>query len=395
MRLSVIFSDTNSSTSVTATTVLTALSILSAINGSVARVGGRQLASRYFDINDDVTVNVNAENTRPIIGILTQEISNFVRRNYPDKEYSSYIAASYVKFVEGAGGRVVPIWIGRGREYYEDIMSKINGVLMPGGATFFNQSYGYADAGQHLYNIAIKMNERGTYMPIWGTCLGYELLVYLTSNGTDLRTDCSSSAQALPLEFEKGYRESRLFAPASDEVVKIFSTYNVTANFHIFCFTKKTFADHGLNNSWSVLSINHDWNGAEFISTVEHVKYPFYGVQFHPEKVLYEFIPNRNITHTSQAVIASQYFADFFVNEARKNRNNFANSTEEIDELIYNYQPVYTGAIGSAFVQQYLFEARSAATVSTNRTVATTGAIQLHCFLALITLLILGAWRRV
>lgn len=110
MRLSVIFSDTNSSTSVTATTVLTALSILSAINGSVARVGGRQLASRYFDINDDVTVNVNAENTRPIIGILTQEISNFVRRNYPDKEYSSYIAASYVKFVEGAGGRVVPIW---------------------------------------------------------------------------------------------------------------------------------------------------------------------------------------------------------------------------------------------------------------------------------------------
>lgn len=389
MRLSALISDANSPPSVVAAAVLVTLSILATINGSAARSGGRQFVNRYFDVNDDITVNVNAEYTRPIIGILTQEVSNFVLRHYPDRDYTSYIAASYVKFVEGAGGRVVPIWIDREREYYEDIMSKINGVLMPGGATFFNQSHGYADAGQHIYDIAIEMNERGTYMPIWGTCLGYELLVYLTANGTDLRTDCSSSAQALPLEFEKGYKDSKLFAKASDEVVHIFSTYNVTANFHIFCFTQKTFADYGLNNSWNVLSVNHDWYGEEFISTVEHVKYPFYGVQFHPEKVLYEFIPNRNITHTSQAVIASQYFADFFVNEARRNRNHFANRTEEINELIYNYQPVYTGAKGSAFVQQYLFEARNAGTAST------AGAIQLHCLLALITLFILGAWRRV
>uniref|UniRef100_W8B2C3 folate gamma-glutamyl hydrolase n=2 Tax=Ceratitis capitata TaxID=7213 RepID=W8B2C3_CERCA len=376
-----------SSRVIVAAAVLAALSILSTLNGAVARSGGRQVVNKYFDINDDAAVNVNAEYTRPIVGILTQEVSNFVRRHYTDKAYSSYIAASYVKFVEGAGGRVVPIWIGREKEYYEDIMSKINGVLMPGGATFFNQSSGYADAGHHIYNIAIEMNERGTYMPIWGTCLGYELLVYLTANNTDLRNDCSSSAQALPLEFEKDYQNSRLFAKASDEVIHILSTYNVTANFHIFCFTKETFATYGLNKYWNVLSVNHDWYGAEFISSLEHVKYPFYGVQFHPEKVLYEFIPNRNITHTSQAVIASQYFADFFLNEARKNRNHFANRTEEINALIYNYQPVYTGAKGSAFVQQYLFDTQFYGTSS--------GATKLHCLLALITICALGAWRRV
>lgn len=176
----------------------------------------------------------------------------------------------------------------------------------------------------------------------------------------------------------------------------------------------QTFATYGLNKYWNVLSINHDWYGAEFISSLEHVKYvhtyvhclvqknlkhfliqklhfafryPFYGVQFHPEKVLYEFIPNRNITHTSQAVIASQYFADFFLNEVRKNRNHFANRTEEINALIYNYQPVYTGAKGSAFVQQYLFDTQFYGTSS--------GATKLHCLLALITICALGAWRRV
>ncbi|XP_036337807.1 gamma-glutamyl hydrolase-like isoform X2 [Rhagoletis pomonella] len=374
-----------------AVALLPVLCILSFINGSAAHIGARQRINAYGDVNDDVTVNVNAENTRPIIGILTQEVSNFVLRHYPEKDYKSYIAASYVKFVEGAGGRVVPIWIGREKEYYEDIMSKINGVLLPGGATYFNQSRGYADAGQHIYNIAIEMNEAGTYMPIWGTCLGYELMIYLTANRTDLRTECSSSAQALPLEFEKGYNNSRLFGNASAEVLHILSTYNVTVNFHIFCFTKETFAMYDLNKYWDVLSVNNDWYGAEFISTVEHVKYPFYGVQFHPEKILYEFIPNRNITHTSQAVIASQYFADFFVNEVRKNRHSFANRTEEIDALIYNYQPVYTGAKGSAFVQQYLFEAYNASTSSA----FLAGATQWHCLLALITICVVGAWRRV
>lgn len=50
------------------------------------------------------------DNTTPIIGILTQEVSKLISRKYPDEQYTSYLAASYVKFVESAGGRVVPIW---------------------------------------------------------------------------------------------------------------------------------------------------------------------------------------------------------------------------------------------------------------------------------------------
>jgi gamma-glutamyl hydrolase len=50
-----------------------------------------------------------ANNDYPIIGILSQEQSYYLNGKYPDA-YSSYIAASYVKFVEGGGARVVPIW---------------------------------------------------------------------------------------------------------------------------------------------------------------------------------------------------------------------------------------------------------------------------------------------
>lgn len=46
---------------------------------------------------------------RPIIGILAQEMSYYLDTKWPGT-YKSYIAASYIKFVEGAGARPVPIW---------------------------------------------------------------------------------------------------------------------------------------------------------------------------------------------------------------------------------------------------------------------------------------------
>ena len=62
------------------------------------------------------------------------------------------------------------------------------------------------------------------------------------------------------------------------------------------------------------MSFNHDTNNLKFISIVEHIEMPFYGVQFHPEKNIYEW-SNSNIPHSSDAVRVSQYLANFFVNE--------------------------------------------------------------------------------
>ncbi|KAL2720762.1 chitobiosyldiphosphodolichol beta-mannosyltransferase-like [Vespula squamosa] len=89
-------------------------------------------------------------NNEPIIGILSQELSYGLNRT-TEGHYKSYIAASYVKFIESAGARVVPIWIGKNEVYYRNILRKLNGVLWPGGATYFNNSKGYADAGKKIY----------------------------------------------------------------------------------------------------------------------------------------------------------------------------------------------------------------------------------------------------
>lgn len=76
---------------------LLALSLLLSVSNS------QQIIDSIQNGNDVVV------NDTPIIGILAQEISYRLNTKWPGV-YTSYIAASYIKFVEGAGARPVPIW---------------------------------------------------------------------------------------------------------------------------------------------------------------------------------------------------------------------------------------------------------------------------------------------
>lgn len=68
----------------------------------IGEVKAKTLITKYID-------NEMVLNDAPIVGILSQEISYHLNGKWPG-EFKSYIAASYVKFIEGGGGRVVPLW---------------------------------------------------------------------------------------------------------------------------------------------------------------------------------------------------------------------------------------------------------------------------------------------
>merc|ERR1719347_1115273 len=55
-------------------------------------------------------------NERPVIGVLSQEIDASILNDIPpelQKTSTSYIAASYVKWIEAGGARAVPVVIGK------------------------------------------------------------------------------------------------------------------------------------------------------------------------------------------------------------------------------------------------------------------------------------------
>ena len=73
------------------------------------------------------------------------------------------------------------------------------------------------------------------------------------------------------------------------------------------------------------------------------IDYPFYGIVWHPEKAAFEWAPNKTTQHTQHAIEAGQYFANFFVSEARKNNNKFGSYEEELAWVIDNYYPIHSG----------------------------------------------------
>ena len=57
-----------------------------------------------------------------------------------------------------------------------------------------------------------------------------------------------------------------------------------------------------------------------FVSAIEHKKYPFYGVQFHPEKPLFDYETNKWVNHSSEAINANKKFSSFFVQKLRNSK---------------------------------------------------------------------------
>ena len=75
--------------------------------------------------------------------------------------------------------------------------------MFPGGGSSLDTS-GYAKIGSLLYDLAIKANENGDYFPVWGTCLGFELLLYLSAGKENYLTACNSYDRALNVTFLEG-----------------------------------------------------------------------------------------------------------------------------------------------------------------------------------------------
>ncbi|KAJ8979121.1 hypothetical protein NQ317_017964 [Molorchus minor] len=206
--------------------------------GSRQRIMFKCLVITYF-----LYCFVNGSET-PVIGILSQE-TYIVSHLFPNEKYNSFIAASYVKYLESAGARVIPIWIGQNEKYYKRIINYTNGILFPGGGVYFNETGGYGQAARYLYKLAVEANDRGKYYPIWGSCLGMEVLFYAALKGTDIRVGCLLRNIAIPLNFTEDFADSRLFADAPKILISSLRRENLTYNSHKYCVNEKVLRNKG------------------------------------------------------------------------------------------------------------------------------------------------------
>jgi len=246
-----------------------------------------------------------------------------------------YIASSYVKFVELAGARALPVSYYSTDAEIDDIMTQVNGFLFPGGGNYL------PDAAQRVVDNALNISSRGGHFPVWGACLGFEWIM-MALGGLDALDASGLDAEnlTLPLNFTADAEGSRLYSNA--QAREIFAKEPVTLNNHGHGVTPAEFAaNERLQSTVRVLSTNVDRKGREFISSVEGIDAPIYAVQYHPEKNIFEWgtydsgAPYEVINHSPNAVKVSQGLANFFVAETRRNSNtyNLAQTRPFFEEL--------------------------------------------------------------
>ena len=205
-------------------------------------------------------------NNRPIIGIIGQKPLHPT----PGINGTSYINADYVKYLESAGARVVPIPIDISKDELKKLFSFINGLLLPGGDADLMDS-GYRRNAEFVFNLAMEEYDEGNYFPIWGTCLGMQLMTILPVQ-SDVVISSSSGTwdKSMYLNFTKGFETSRMFSNIPDKVIHILERESITYNAHYNCVSIDSYRQYPrLHSFFKVLSTNQDSNGKIFLSTIE------------------------------------------------------------------------------------------------------------------------------
>lgn len=147
------------------------------------------------------------------------------------------------------------------------------------------------------------MNDNGTFLPLWGTCMGYENMVsYISDNGWDVLSVFDYETGSMALEFATDPRESKMYAWLGDKAF-LFENYNFTYNAHHWGMDPNKFkTDKGLSSMFFHTAISYMPDGRPFVASIESAKYPFYGTQFHPEKPARVFREDLFIDHSWMAI---------------------------------------------------------------------------------------------
>lgn len=218
----------------------------------------------------------------PTVGILTLDFWDD-----GDGTRKTQIKSSYLNWLEQHNIRWIEVNMYEPRDQWEPRLSLTDGLLLTGGAQFFNNDDGsktqYIQQVEKLLEYFLERNSKGKKYPLWGTCLGFEALIIIMSNYSINRREVDnkfhgSSIQTLDVEntlFEKYFsvkEKSLLLKEGSLH-------YN-----HKWAFLMdEVLSNKVLMESFRMVGSSIARSGEKVLAMIEHKDLPIIGTQFHPE----------------------------------------------------------------------------------------------------------------
>ena len=230
------------------------------------------------------------------VGIIT--IPHMKKTKYGD----AHIMKAYVDWFEERGVRVIPIPYDTTQ--HEAYFQMVNGLFIPGGeTTYIIKNKTFVDSITKFFELSLAKDE---YFPIWGTCFGFEMLMFLIGGFTKLKH--YPARGFYPLDITNAGSKSRMFQSFPPRYTHYLEHNKSCNNNHQYGISPTDFLqnDH-LRRFYNILATSIDDNGKEYVAAIEGKVNPVYGVQWHPER---------------QRTTGS--FVDFFISELKKNKHKCA-----------------------------------------------------------------------
>jgi gamma-glutamyl hydrolase len=235
----------------------------------------------------------NKRNQSLCVGIIT--IPHMKKTKYGQ----SHIMKPYVDWFEERGVRVIPIPYDTTE--HETFFNMVNGLFIPGGETgFIMKNKNFVDSVTKFFELSLARDE---YFPIWGTCFGFEMLMFLIGGFTKLKRYPAHGFY--PLQITEAGFKSRMFRSFPTSYLHYLEHNKSSNENHEFGISPTDFLqnDH-LRRFYNILATSVDDKGKEYVAAIEAKYQPVYGVQWHPER-------QRTTGH----------FVDFFISELKKNKH--------------------------------------------------------------------------